>query len=349
MRPLSATEAISPAIEHTKTLLRPFSLGLWLKLGLVAIFAEMGGQFIAPPFGNFSHHGSQTSGIGAIAGGITPLLVEILVAAAVVGLLIGLGLLYLGSRLQLVLMDLVATRTTFVRPAWHRTASRTWRWIGGKVVFFLIVFAGVAVLAAGPILYFVRSMPAGNGQLGAAFVGSFILFFLALFFLILLIMLAIWVLRDFVLPFILFEDASFGDALRRASALIRNEPGPVLFYLFMKVVLSMAAGIAAELCIFAVAAVAAIPTGLVAFGLWTALHHSGPFGTVTMYIGFALLGVLFVAALLVAIVCLGGATLIFYQAYALYFIGGRIPQVGILLQPPPPFYPSMPAPPFAPV
>jgi hypothetical protein len=69
-----------------------------------------------------------------------------------------------------------------------------------------------------------------------------------------------------------------------------------------------------------------------------------------MYIGFALLGVLFVAALLVAIVCLGGATLIFYQAYALYFIGGRIPQVGILLQPPPPpFYPSMPAPPFVPL
>ena len=34
MRPLSATEAISPAIEHTRALLQPFSLKLWLKLGL---------------------------------------------------------------------------------------------------------------------------------------------------------------------------------------------------------------------------------------------------------------------------------------------------------------------------
>jgi hypothetical protein len=72
-------------------------------------------------------------------------------------------------------------------------------------------------------------------------------------------------------------------------------------------------------------------------------------GTVIMYIGFALLTVLFVAALIVAIVCLAGAALIFYQAYALYFIGGRIPQVGVLLQPaPPPFYPPMPAPPLVP-
>ena len=45
MTPLSATEAISPAIEHAKALLRPFSLKLWLKLGLVALLAEMGGEF----------------------------------------------------------------------------------------------------------------------------------------------------------------------------------------------------------------------------------------------------------------------------------------------------------------
>ncbi len=40
MTPLSATEAISPAIEHARALLRPFSLKLWLKLGLVALLAS---------------------------------------------------------------------------------------------------------------------------------------------------------------------------------------------------------------------------------------------------------------------------------------------------------------------
>jgi hypothetical protein len=348
MRPLSATETLSPAIEHTKALLRPFSLGLWLKLGLVATFAEMGGQFLAPPMGNFGGHG-HNSGIGAVAGALTPLLVGIIVAAALVGLLIGFALLYLGSRLQLVLMDLVATRTTYVAPAWHRTASRTWRWIGVKVVCFLGLLAAGAAIAAGPIIYFIHSFPAGAQQPGAAFFGGIALLILTIFCVILVFVLATWALRDFVLPFILFEDAPFGDALARAASLIRDEPGPVLFYFFMKFVFSLVAGIGAELCIALVAFVAAIPTGLVAFILWLALHHAGTLGTIFMYVGFGLLGALFLIALLAAIICVGGATLIFYQAYALYFLGGRIPQIGNLLEPPPqPYYPPMPAPPFTP-
>ena len=72
MRLLSATDAINPAIEHAKGLLRPFSLKLWLKIGLVAMLAEMGAQFIFPPVGNpGAHTSSQSSGIGAVAGGIT--------------------------------------------------------------------------------------------------------------------------------------------------------------------------------------------------------------------------------------------------------------------------------------
>ena len=44
MRRLSATEAFTPAFEHTKSMLRPLSVRLWVKLGLVAFLAEMGGQ-----------------------------------------------------------------------------------------------------------------------------------------------------------------------------------------------------------------------------------------------------------------------------------------------------------------
>jgi hypothetical protein len=334
MTPLTATEAISPAIEHTKALLLPFSLRLWLKIGLVALLAEAGAQFIFPPFGNSSSGAS--SGIGATAGTLTSTMVAVFVVMAVVGLLVFLVLIYLASRMQLVLMDIVATRTTLVAPAWHRTASRTWRWIGFKVaVFFAVIIVGGAGLVA-PFIYFVRSMPRGNAQPPApAFVVSSVLFLLIFLVFVLICVCVIWAIRDFVLPFLLFEDATVGNALRSASSLIRREPGSFLFYLFMKVVVSIAAGILGEICILLSGLILCLPLGGIAALLWALLHHSGPFGTAIMYISFGLLGVVFVSVFLGAIICISGAMLTFYQAYALYFLGGRIPVIGNLLQPPP--------------
>jgi hypothetical protein len=350
MRLLSATDAITPALEHTKALLRPFSLKLWLKLGLVAFLAEMGAQFIFPPLGNpGAHTASRTSGIGAVATQITPYLAIVFVVIGVLAFLLGLAVLYFGSRMQLVLMDLVATRTTQVTPAWHRTASRTWRWIGLKVAFFLGFFIIIGAIAFVPLFYLFRSMPpAGTQQPGANFFASFALIFVVIFLAVIVLMAALWILRDFVLPLILFDDADLTTALRNASFIIRREPGSVVFYLFMKFVLSLVAGIAAELCIFLTVFIAAIPLGLIGGILWFALHQAGPVGNVVMYASFALLGVVGLAFLFVAVVCIAGAVLIFYQSYALYFVGGRIPNLGNLLQPPPPPPAEFAPPPFAP-
>jgi len=113
MRTLSATDAFTPAIERTKAILRPFSLKLWLKLGLVALIAEMGMQFIFPPVGVPPH--SSSSGIGASAGGVTPLHVTVFVVVGVAMAVLGLVLIYFGSRMQLVLMEMVATRSTLAQ------------------------------------------------------------------------------------------------------------------------------------------------------------------------------------------------------------------------------------------
>jgi hypothetical protein len=161
-------------------------------------------------------------------------------------------------------------------------------------------------------------------------------------------MAALWILRDIVLAFILFDDATLATALRNTGIIIRREPGSVLFYLFMKFVLSLAFGIAAELCIAFTVLIAAIPLGLVGGILWFALHQAGPVGTFIMYIGFALLGAIGLAVLFVVGVCVLAAVLTFYQAYALYFVGGRIQNLGNLLEPPPPPFAEIPPAPFAP-
>jgi hypothetical protein len=338
MRPLSATEAISPAIERTKSLLRPFSWTLWLKLGFVSFLAEMTGQFLVPPLGHVPRSHSFATGIGAVAGGIS---IAIFAVIGIVFFVVGLALLYFGSRMQIVLMDLVATHTTLIGPAWQRTAPRTWRWIGLKVVGFLAAFLVLGAIAIVPILSFMRAMRSvpSHPPAGALF-GTFALFFVIFILLVLVFMIVTWWLRDFVLPFVLFEDAPFVTALSNAFAIFRYEPGSVLFYLFLKFVLSLVAGIAAELCIVVSLAILAIPFGLLGAGLWFGLHQAGTVALVAMYTGFALLGVVFLACCIVLVLCIAGATLIFYQAYALYFVGGRIPPLGDLLDrsTPPPVY-----------
>lgn len=340
MRVLSASESISPAIDRAKALLQPFSLKLWLKLGLVAILAEMGGQLAFPPIGNFHPQASHTAStfaaspsISAALGGVTLILLIVFFS---IGLLIWFALFYLGSRMQLVLMDLVATRTTWVAPAWHRTASRTWRWIGLKIVFFLAVFATLAIILTVPIIHLIRSMPSGNTQPTAAFFGTFALLFIVFFCAIIIVVVAIWFLRDLVLPFILFEDAPIGTAFRSATSILRRDTGSVFFYFFMKLVLSFAVGIAAELCIALAVLIIGIPTGGIGAVLWYALHQGSPATIAIMYASFVLLAIVFLALFVCVILCIAGAILIFYQAYALYFLGGRYPQLGNLLEPPPP-------------
>jgi hypothetical protein len=347
MRPLSATEAITPAIDRAKAILRPFSLGLWMKLGLVALLAELTGQFLAPPMGGgVPHSSAQTpaipSGIGAVAGAIT---LAVIVVVGLVFFVLGLLLLYFGSRMQLVLMDLVATRTNLVAPAWHRTAPRTWRWIGLKVLSFLAIMLLLGILLAAPIIYFIRSMPKGGGQPpSAAIFANLALFIMIMIVVVIILMVALWLLRDFVLPFLLFDDADIGTALRDATEVIRREPGSVLFYLFMKLVITIIAGIAAELLIALALFVAAIPLGIVGGVLWFSLRHAGSLAVAIMYISFGLLAVVFVAAAIILLVCIGGAVLIFYQSYALYFLAGRYPRLGALLEPPPPFEQHPPLP-----
>lgn len=327
MRILSAVESVSPAIEHAKAMFLPFSLPRVLKLGLVALLAELSAQFIFPPGSTRPHSNGQPSF------SVTPHLAIILAVIGILFFLVGLCFVYFGSRMQFVLMDLVAYRTTFVSPSWRRHAPQTWPWIGLKIVSILLILAIIGIVAVWPIVHFVG----GGAVQSTGFSGNFyLLLFVTIAGAVLIIMLCIWFLRDFVLPFLVFEGATIRVALRRAFDLVRNEPADALLYFLLKFVLFIGTAIAAELCIAAAALVAAIPLGLIGGALWFLLRNVGEIGTLLLSIGLGLLCVIFAACVLLAAICTAGAVLVFYQAYALYFLGGRIPALGNLLEPPPP-------------
>jgi hypothetical protein len=351
MRPLSASEAISPALDRTKDLLaHPFRWRTFLKIAAVAFFAELGGGFNASLPGR---------GGGGGVHDLPPALLAFIVASAViigvVVTIIGLIMFYVGSRLQLVLVELVATRQTLVSPVWRRVSPSTWRWIGLKILYFLAVLLLVGVLALPVILYFVshHALP----RFDSLHLAGIILCVAAAFVVVLIIGVTYSLLRDFVAPFIALEDLSIPESLRRLQYLLSVEPGAFALFIVLRFILVIVFGIAAEMCIALVALISLIPFGIVGGGLWAALHNSGTGGKVAL-IGAAVVGgLIFLAWLALLGISALGSVYTFSQAYSLYFLGGRYPMLGDLLDrstPPPAFAygagfpPPYPPPPTAP-
>jgi hypothetical protein len=329
MRPLSAFEAISPALERTKDVLaRPFRFGTFLKIAAVAFFAEMGGGF------NFNY--SRSSSMHQLPPAFLAFIVAFAVMLAFVSLVIGLILFYIGSRLQLVLIELVATRYTLVGPLWRKYSSRTWRWIGLKLLFLLCVLIVLLPFAIAGVVYFIHHFH-GTGTFSGfnPFTGlhiAQILLFILVAFLVLLVICALFILvRDLALPSLALEDLNISHSLERLRALFAAEPGQVILYVVLRLVLGIVFGIAAEIAVAIVLLLSLIPPGIVGLILWLSLHKAGTIGIVLL-VACAICGLLvYVCWAICVVLSFVGSLLTFFQAYALYFLGGRYPLLGDLL------------------
>ncbi len=179
------------------------------------------------------------------------------------------------------------------------------------------------------------------------FLGLFLLeglFCLTIFFL----MFCSSLLDDFILPSIALEGVSLREAFRRFAALLHGEPGALLYYVVFKALLALACGIAMQIGIFVTEGILAIPLALVGFLGWLLLHTLGPAGHILMAAGFVVLVLAFVAMVFYVSIAFIGAFLLFLQAYALYFLAGRYPMLGDLLDPPASGYAYPTPPPPAP-
>jgi hypothetical protein len=329
MRPLSASECITPAIERTKSLLfRPFQWQAFLKLTAVAFFAEILG-------GGFSHSSpmrGKTSGVPTPAHGM---IVALLLVVGLVVLLIGLVLLYFGSRLQLVLVEVVATGQTTIAPIWRRYGRLTWRWVGLKLLFFLVVGLILVAALAPVMISMFKNMPHDAGSPPpAAFFSHIALLLSAMFVGVLVFLTAYFLLRDLALPFLAFEDLSIAQTLSRLRSVILAAPGEVVLYLLFRFLLGLGAAIGAEIIILLVLLVSLIPFALIGGVLWLALHHAGSIGTAALIASAIVGGLVLLVWMACVFVGLLGTVFVFSQSYALYFLGGHYPLLGNFLEPP---------------
>ena len=331
MRSLSASECITPAIERTKSLLfRPFQWRAFLKLTAVAFFAEIGGGGLS-----FSSPGHQ-GGIPGISPAAQAMVFAVLLGVVVVGLVIGLVLLYLGSRLQLVLLEVVVTRQTLIAPIWRRYPRLTWRWLGLKILLFLVLALVFAATLLPVVLSMVKNMPSGAQTPSAAFF-SHILIFIGAIFLVMMVFVALYFLvRDFALPFLALENLSITDTLGRLRVLIAEAPGEIALYLLLRFLLGLVAAIGAEMIILLVLLISLIPFGVVGGVLWVSLRHAGPAGTAALVAAAIVGGLILLVWMACVVIGLLGTVFVFTQSFAVYFLGGRYSLLGNILEPPPP-------------
>jgi hypothetical protein len=338
MRPLSASECITPAIERTKSLLfRPFQWRAFLKLAAVAFFAEIGSGF---SLGNSSRQGHMP--------GVSPaaqaLIVAILVGIFFVACVIGIIMFYVSSRLQLVTFNVVATRQTTIGPIWRRYSHLTWRWLGLKLLFFLVLGLALVVVLGLVIFSVFRHMPSDGTPPTATFFSHIVLFVGIALLVVLVIGAAYLLLRDFALPFLALEDLPMTATLSRLRSLIEIEPGEVALYILFRFLIGLVTAIVAEILILLTLIVSLIPLALIGGSLWLTLHKAGLVGTAALIASAIVGGLVLLVWMACVIIGVVGTVFIFGQAYALYFLGGRYPLLGNILEPPPSPEPPPPLP-----
>jgi len=340
MQPLSATDAISPAWQHThRLLLGPRNPRLFLKVAAVALFAEMANFSFS--FGKPTHAGHGGGGVSPVALGA---IVAIVLACVAIGLVVGAVLFYLSSRLQFTLFHIVLRSETYVAPIWRRYGAATWRWMGLKLLFFLAALACITPIAIPAAFYFIHAISLqSHGD--HSHIVSFILTMFAFIVLFALFAITIAVvtilLRDFAVPSMALEGTPLRETVRRVIALTRAETGQVALYVLLRVCLGIAGTFVAYLFLGIVALIVGAPLGGIGFGLWKGLHLAGAGAHAGMIAGWVLLALVLVTALAIGVISLFGYLFTFLQAYAIFFLGGRYPLMGQLLaEPPVPVIPS---------
>jgi hypothetical protein len=176
------------------------------------------------------------------------------------------------------------------------------------------------------------------------FLGAFAAFFGAILLAIIVIGTVQTLLHDFGLPSMALESTTFQETLLRVWRLLKAEPLQVFLFLVMRLLMLFTGAIGGEIVLAIAMLIALVPLGGVGAALWVTLRRGGLGSHIVMVLGFAVLGAVLLALVLVAVSAVFGFLYTFIQAYALYFLGGRYPLLGEMLEPVPYSPPPPPVP-----
>jgi hypothetical protein len=344
MSQYSATAMIMPAVARTRQFLfRPFILGRFLKLTLVALLTE--GGMASCNFNTGLPSGSGQGPTGPLSRPLhLPLmqwqamaLVSFLLAVSIVAIAIGIVIRYLLIRLRFSFFDCALYEQDAIGPGWAKYHRQALRYLGMSICvtaawWLLLIPVGYEVYRHFKALF------------DTLFSGGDFRFWDLLPVLGMIVpILMVWAigaylvnttLGCFALPRMALEDASIGEALEDVWSDVTAEPGQFALFFLFRALCSFAATIAA----FFVLVIPMVLVGLL--GALVGLLLKAISTTALVALGVpALIVVLLIA--LAAVIGVSGTIGTFRRNYALLFYGGRYPQLARILWPPLPPAPAV--------
>jgi hypothetical protein len=333
--PLSAIDAVSPAFERTKRqLFQPFRLAFWLRMAIVALTTGefygnsgwSGFHYAVPSSRGSSHLGLPGLGL------VTPNLEYLkrylpwIVAAAVLLFVALIFWMYVSSVLRFILFDAVLTEQCQIKRDWRRWRSQGIRFFLWRICFSLAVIAALAILVAATALTALGSGAFANPRQHIALLvlGGIGVFIVLVCLMILAALIAMFA-RDFVVPVMALENLGVVDGWQRVMRMLNVEKGAYGGYVLMKIVLVVGSAILfGVLTLLAVIALL-IPLSIAgyagyAFAKSAALLWKTPVVMVCILFAEAALGLIFYTIAFVS-----APAMVFFQAYAIHFLGSRYP------------------------
>ncbi len=351
MPPLSAVDAISPAFQHAKRqLFRPFRLGFWARLALVAaatgeFYSCSGGsgfRYAAPSGGGPEKHPILTfagTGLGNLPlGHYLPLIV----LGALLGVAGMIFWLYVSSVFRFILFDTVLTNRLKLKEAWRRWRLQGIRFFWWRILFGLAVGSAIGMLVGAAMLAAFSSgaFQDPRGHIALLVMGG-LGCFLALAILLVSAALVALFAKDFLVPVMALEDVGVIAGWRRVIGILRIEKPAYAGYVLMKIILAVGCAILFGILTLVALIVLLVPLSMVGYGAYASVRTAGlllnplTIGLVVIAGGVVLALAVYVAAFISA------PAMVFFQAYVIHFLGSRYPILAERLpQPSPPPIPS---------
>ena len=337
MRPISAVDSVSPAIQRTREFLfRPFQWGTYLKLGLVAIVTEGIGNNPRPS--THGGHPAEHGPTGIPPFHLAPEWIAVIVAAALLALVLSLVVFYLITRLRFAFFHCLIHNTKEIRPGWRLYRAQAARFFWLNVVVGLC-FVLLVVMLAIPFLALLWRVVEGTQQAGHLEIGLMLAFVLLLIPIILLLILTgivtDLILRDGMLPHYALDDATAGQAWSQVRARIKAEKRQFFVYALLRVILPTIAMIGLFFVLLLPGLGLAAALAAVEFGVHSMFAGATGASALVGVLLQVFFGVIAFGFALVASICLGGPLGTGTREYALIFYGGRYKALGDILYPPP--------------
>jgi hypothetical protein len=343
--PISAVDAISPALLHTKKqLFQPFRFGQWAKLAVVGLLAgELGSSSGCNTF-KFSNINIPRgdSGRQFLQSFLQPswnmpdfaLYAGLIAALVAAGLVLGVILMYVSSVMRFILFDSVLAQECRVGEGWSRRQGPGFRYFVWKVLYVVASVAFFAVVIGIPVALGVASgwFKEPKEHMAPLILGG--IFLVLAVFIFALVAAVVFVLtKDFVVPQMALEGIGAFEGWRRLWLMMKAEKGDYVIYLLMKIVMAIAATVIIGIVTLILGLFFVVPTAMlgivgVLVGKSAGLSWNAYTITLAVVVGCILF---FIFLYLVSMVSV--PAIVFFPAYSIYFFAGRYPALSRALYP----------------